>query len=122
MSVASPPPPAPRAEGGPGGRTAGPGARVAIPSRRRHSAATCSILTHDDGVEEDRARDIWVDASGVVTCAFTHVFASEGAPLVKVAVENVCPGDWDLGNNTSRSCGWFQYRATSLSGRWSMYD
>lgn len=65
--------------------------------------ARADCVLYVDGVEEDRARDIWVDASGVVTCAFTHVFASEGTPLVKVAVENVRPGDWDTGNNTAQA-------------------
>jgi hypothetical protein len=61
--------------------------------------ARADCVLYVDGVEVDRARGIWVDAGGVVTCAFTHVFAQAGRPTVRVSVENVRPGDWDTSNN-----------------------
>jgi hypothetical protein len=39
-----------------------------------------------DGVEVDRAENIWVDAGGVVTCAFTHTFTTAGRHTVEVRV------------------------------------
>ena len=57
-----------------------------------------------DGTEVDRANGIWVDASGTVTCAFTHAFSASGTRQLTVDVIGVTPGDWDDANNTmSRS-------------------
>jgi hypothetical protein len=39
-----------------------------------------------DGQEVDRANHIWVDAGGVVSCAFTHTFSSLGRHTVEVRV------------------------------------
>ncbi|HYR08701.1 MAG TPA: hypothetical protein VEQ60_13055, partial [Longimicrobium sp.] len=38
--------------------------------------ADCALYV--DGVAEDRAAGIWVDAGGFVTCAFTHTFSTAG--------------------------------------------
>jgi hypothetical protein len=61
--------------------------------------ADCGLYV--DGTRVDIARDVWVDAQGVVTCAFTHTFADAGRRLVEVRAENVRPGDWDTANNAS---------------------
>jgi hypothetical protein len=61
--------------------------------------ADCGLYV--DGTRVDVARDIWVDAGGVVTCAFTHTFADAGRRLVEVRAENVRPGDWSDENNAS---------------------
>jgi hypothetical protein len=63
--------------------------------------ARADCVLYVDGVAEDRALGIWVDASGFVTCAFTHVFQTEGRKHLEVRVENVSPGDWDTANNAS---------------------
>lgn len=63
--------------------------------------ADCGLYVN--GTRVDVARDIWVDASGVVTCAFTHTFTEAGTHLVQVRAENVRPGDWDMENNGSAS-------------------
>lgn len=59
--------------------------------------ADCALYV--DGVAEDRAVGIWVDAGGFVTCAFTHTFSGAGRHQVEVRVENVSPRDYDDGNN-----------------------
>jgi hypothetical protein len=46
--------------------------------------ANCVLYV--DGHEVDRADDIWVDAGGVVTCAFTHTFTGAGSHTVEVRV------------------------------------
>jgi hypothetical protein len=56
-----------------------------------------------DGAEADRARGIWVDAGGAVSCAFTHVFASAGASRVRVEAANVSPADWDPSDNADEA-------------------
>jgi hypothetical protein len=60
--------------------------------------ADCVLLV--DGVEVDRARAIWVDASSSVNCAFTYAFTAEGTKRLTVAVQQVAPGDWDNDNNS----------------------
>jgi hypothetical protein len=52
-----------------------------------------------DGAESDRANGVWVDAGGVVTCAFVHTFTGAGTHALRVQVENVAPGDFDPANN-----------------------
>jgi hypothetical protein len=57
----------------------------------------CVLLV--DGVEADRARDIWVDAGDLVSCAFTTTFAGAGARELAVRVQAVTPADFDPANN-----------------------
>jgi hypothetical protein len=52
-----------------------------------------------DGQTVDRVSGIWVDAGGVVTCHFSHTFASTGRHVVRVDVGNVMPGDYEVSNN-----------------------
>lgn len=52
-----------------------------------------------DDAEVDRANGVWVDAGGVVTCAFAHTFTGAGTHALRVQVENVVPGDFDPANN-----------------------
>jgi hypothetical protein len=59
--------------------------------------ADCALYV--DGVAEDRAAGIWVDAGGFVTCAFNHTFSGAGRHQVEVRVENVSPRDYDATNN-----------------------
>jgi hypothetical protein len=66
-----------------------------------------------DGVEVDRANGIWVDSGDSVSCAFAHTFESVGSPLLKVAVSNVQPGDWDVANNTASAT--LQVRESGLA-------
>lgn len=61
--------------------------------------ARADCVLYVDGAAVDRSAGIWVDAGGLVTCAFTHRFTAEGSRFVEVAVENVNPGDWSTDNN-----------------------
>jgi hypothetical protein len=49
----------------------------------------------------DRASGVWVDAGGVVSCAFVHAFDNAGTYTVQVAATNVTPADWDMSNNSA---------------------
>lgn len=83
--------------------TAIPGAPIAISATIRElngdvgARADCRLLV--DGAEVDRAEGIWIDAAGIVTCAFTHVFTTSGTQQVTVEVSAASPGDWDTAND-----------------------
>lgn len=62
--------------------------------------ATANCVLYVDGTEADRAAGIWVDAGGTVSCAFTQSWTNPGTRQLRVAVENVTPGDWDGTNNS----------------------
>ncbi len=59
--------------------------------------ATCRLYV--DGAAADSAPRIWVDAGGLVSCAFVHAFPTAGTYRVEVRAENVTPGDYDESNN-----------------------
>lgn len=61
--------------------------------------ADCVLSVND--AEVDAASSIWVDAGGVVSCAFAYRFPSAGRHQLKVSANNVVPGDWDAGNNVA---------------------
>jgi hypothetical protein len=63
--------------------------------------ARASCVLSVDGIEGDRADAIWVDAAGLVSCAFTHTFATPGTKSVSVQVANVTPSDYDTANNAA---------------------
>jgi hypothetical protein len=63
--------------------------------------AKADCVLSADGQIVDRVTGIWVDAGGVVTCHFSHTFASTGQHAVRVDVGNVMPGDYDLRNNSA---------------------
>lgn len=63
--------------------------------------ARANCVLYVDGAAADQAKNIWVDAKGTVTCAFSHTFTTAGQKALKVAVEQVTPGDWDLANNAA---------------------
>ena len=58
---------------------------------------TCAVYV--DGVRQDWMDWVWGDAGGTVTCAFVVVFREPGTRTVRVAIDNVNPGDWDESNN-----------------------
>lgn len=77
--------------------------------------ARASCVLFADGVEVDRANDVWVDAGGTVTCEMAHVFPRAGTTQLSIAVTGVEPGDYDQGNNTSAPVSVRVYeRATEL--------
>jgi hypothetical protein len=65
------------------------------------SGATADLVLYADGVEVDRAKGVWVDAGGTVSCVFTHTFTSAGTKQLEVKAEGAAPGDYDLSNNAA---------------------
>jgi len=63
--------------------------------------ARASCVLSVDGIEADRADAIWVDAAGLVSCAFTHTFQTPGTKSLSVQVAHVVPSDYDAGNNAA---------------------
>ena len=63
--------------------------------------ATADCLLAVDGAVVDRAPGIWVDAGGLVTCAFTQVFPTAGVRRVEVRLANAVPRDDDPGNDAA---------------------
>lgn len=61
--------------------------------------ATCALVIDD--VEADRAEGVWIDAGGVVSCAFTHVFDTTGVKTLSVRAVDVTPADYDADNNAA---------------------
>jgi len=58
-------------------------------------------VLYADNVEVRRAPGIWVDAGGTVTCSFMTTFDTAGPRQLRVAVEQVSPGDYDTANNSA---------------------
>lgn len=77
--------------------------------------ARADCVLYVDGVESDRARGIWVDAGGHVSCAFTYVFATAGTRRVRVEAANVSPADFDPANNAAEA-------AVQVTGGGSDFD
>jgi hypothetical protein len=65
------------------------------------SSATTSCQLFIDGALADKANNVYVDAAGAVSCAFSHTFTSTGNHTVQVTAANVMPADWDTGNNSA---------------------
>jgi hypothetical protein len=63
--------------------------------------ARASCVLFVDGVEVDRANNIWVDAGDTVTCQLSYLFPAAGTSQVSVAVTGVSPADYDGGNQSS---------------------
>jgi hypothetical protein len=60
--------------------------------------ANCALSVN--GQEVDRARGIWVDARGTVSCSFRYAFLTEGPSEVKVSLVESSPADWDQDDMT----------------------
>jgi len=63
--------------------------------------ARASCVLSVDGAEVDRADGIWVDAGGLVSCAFSHTFETSGSKSVSVQAANVVPTEFDGENNAA---------------------
>ena len=62
--------------------------------------ARTNALLSVNGNVVDQARNVWVDAAGVVHCAFVYTFPTAGNYDIAVSATDVSPGDWDEANNT----------------------
>ena len=72
-----------------------------IAERNQDVGARASCVLSVDGIEVDRADGIWVDAGGLVSCAFTHTFETASTKSVSVRAVNVVPSDYDGENNVA---------------------
>ncbi|HUR82658.1 MAG TPA: hypothetical protein VM733_17995 [Thermoanaerobaculia bacterium] len=70
-----------------------------IHEQNLQSGARTDCVGYVNGVEVDRAANIWVDAGGTVDCVLSPAFANPGQKDIKVVLENVRPGDWDTADN-----------------------
>ena len=73
------------------------GATIQETGGQHGARADCVLFV--DGLETDRASNIWVDAGDAVTCAFTRVFTVAGTAAIRVVLQNIAPGDADGSNN-----------------------
>lgn len=75
--------------------------RTAITESNRSVGARANARLLLDGVEIDRAENIWVNAGGRVNITFAPVITAEdGQHDFTVVVDAMNPGDWDDANNT----------------------
>jgi hypothetical protein len=65
------------------------------------TGARASCVLSVNGMDADRADNIWVDAGGTVTCTFAPNFTSAGEKNFAVRVENVRPSDDDTSNDSA---------------------
>lgn len=63
--------------------------------------ARAHAVLYVDGLEVDRAADLWIAPGGTVSVAFSHRFDAPGRHAVAVRLEGVRPADWDEGNQTA---------------------
>jgi hypothetical protein len=79
--------------------------------------ADCVLYAND--VELRRAAGIWVDAGGTVTCSFSATFDAAGQQQLRVAVEQVSPGDYDSANNSGSAQTQVYASATEMPEWWT---
>jgi hypothetical protein len=80
--------------------------RTAITETNRQTGARADARLLIDGVEVDRAENIWVNAGGRVNVTFAPLLDAEnGQHEFTVVVDSVNPGDWDESNNTRTENG-----------------
>ena len=82
---------------------AGGAVRIAAVVRELNgdTGARASCVLSVDGMDVDRADNIWVDAGDSVSCIFSAAFATAGEKHFSVRVENVRPGDDDDANDSA---------------------
>ncbi|MGH9514751.1 MAG: hypothetical protein ACRD3P_03620 [Terriglobales bacterium] len=65
------------------------------------AGATTTCVLSVDGNAVDQMRNVYVDAAGSVSCAFTYTFNALGGHTIEISANNVVPADWDTGNNSA---------------------
>jgi hypothetical protein len=85
-------------------------------------ARTDCVLVKD-GVEIDRAEDIWVNADGIVACEFATVFpAGTGvAENLQVKLDNTVPADYDESSNISEPFSIKVYDSLAQIDQWHAF-
>ena len=73
-----------------------------VEEKLRDSGARTNCVLLQNGVEIDRAANIWVDAGGRVACEFATVFpVGSGTVNLQVALRDTMPTDWSTSSDTS---------------------
>ncbi len=80
--------------------------------------ARASCILSANGVDVDRADDIWIDAGSSVNCMFAPNFTNTGEQSFTVRVDSVRPGD-DDSSNDSMSGSMQLYASASEFTSWS---
>ena len=105
--------------------------RTAITETNRQVGARANARLLIDGVEVDRAENIWVNAGGRVNVTFAPLLdAEDGQHDFTVVVDSVNPGDWDDSNNTRTENGrvynvldeFYSWSATATESEFDNYD
>lgn len=72
-----------------------------VSERNGDVGATADCVLSADGVEIDRAHEIWIDANRSVSCMFRPIFSTVGQKHLTVSLVSVEPGDYDDSNNSA---------------------
>ena len=105
--------------------------RTAITETNHQLGARANARLLIDGVEVDRAENIWVNAGGRVNVTFAPILdAEDGQHEFTVVVDSVNPGDWDDSNNTLTEPGrvynvldeFYTWSATASETEFENYD
>lgn len=78
--------------------------------------ATNRCVLYVDGQQADQAEGVWIADGDAVNCEFVHTFGTVGTHQVRVASENVVPGDWDMANNAKEASIQIVSPETALHG------
>ena len=105
--------------------------RTAITEMNGQLGARANARLLIDGVEVDRAENIWVNAGGRVNVTFAPILeAEDGQHDFTVVVDSVNPRDWDDSNNTLTEPGrvynvldeFYSWSATATETEFENYD
>lgn len=105
--------------------------RTAIVETNGSVGARATVRLLVDGVEVDRAENIWVNAGGRVNVTFAPVIeAEDGMHDFTVVVDSMNPGDWDDSNNTRTESvrvynvldEFFSWSATATESEFDNYE
>jgi hypothetical protein len=66
-----------------------------VAEQNRDTGAYTDCVLKSGGIEIDRARNIWVDAGGTVTCSMAAAFQTPGMQFLSVSLDNTRPADYD---------------------------
>jgi hypothetical protein len=80
--------------------------------------ARASCVLSANGVDVDRADDIWIDAGGSVNCFFAPSFTNVGPQSFTVRVDDVRPGDDDPSNNAAAGSMTLYESASDFTAAW----
>ena len=72
-----------------------------VSERNGDVGANADCVLSADGVEIDRANQIWIDANRSVSCMFRPIFSTVGQKHLRVSLVSVDPADYNVSNNSA---------------------